>query len=623
MVATTQTPPFRYSTFSLVAILKPLTLHAVLVCLLLWPLTAVIAQPDPGVELRRQQEREAQLLEHNTPDPDIRLQAALNEGSKQRLPEHESPCFPINAITLQLLDAEGQMRLQHPFLWAANAADYITDSPGADTDETSHGSGHIQRLDSPIGRCLGSAGVNRVMQRIQNAIIGKGYVTTRVLVAPQDLTRGELTLTVIPGRIREVRFSDATIDNAATDHSSPPTALWNALPVHGDEYLYLRDIEQGLENLKRVPTAEANIQIVPSNATDARPGDSDLLVDWAQTRAFRGNLSLDNAGSESTGKYQGAFTFSFDNPFALNDLFYISVNNDLGGGMSGSRGARGYTLHYSIPFGYNLVSFTASKNSYHQTVAGVTQDFVYRGKSDTANLTLSRNIYRDAKHKTRLSLGWWWRTSRNFIDDTEIQVQRRRMAGWEIGLHHKAYMGRATLDADLRYRRGTGALGSLPAPEEGFGTGTSRPAIIDIGLTANMPFRLWDQSFTYRGAINIQANRTPLVPQDRFAIGSRYTVRGFDGENTLSGDRGWTLRNDLALQLGQSDHAIYLGMDYGTVGGQSSNGLAGKHLGGAALGIKGHIKGINYDLAVATPLTRPDGFNSDDHVINATLNWGF
>ncbi|MFT7387761.1 MAG: hemolysin activation/secretion protein [Candidatus Endobugula sp.] len=595
-----------------------LTIRVILVSLLCFPLEFAIAQPDPSTELRRQQEREKQLLEQNSSQPDVRLQATLNDSFNQRLPEQESPCFQIDKLTLQALDTEGKVLLQHPFLWAARAANYI-DVNTVDTDTNTNV--NVQILDTPIGRCLGSVGVNTVMKRVQNAIIAEGYITTSVLAAPQDLTKGELVLTVIPGRIREVRFSDSLIDDASTDTS--PTALWNALPSRYDQRLYLRDIEQGLENLKRVPTAEADIQIVPSNAPDARPGDSDLVVVWAQGRPFRWNLSLDNSGSESTGKNQGAFTFSYDNPLGLNDLFYLSVNNDLGGGISGPRGTRGNTLHYSIPFGYNLLSLTASNNNYHQTIVGATQNFVYRGESDNINFTVSRYIYRDAKHKTRWSLGWWRRSSKNYINDTEVEVQRRRMAGWEMGLHHKAYVDRATFDAELRYRRGTGAFGSLAAPEENFNEGTSQPAIVDVDLGVNAPFNLWGQSFTYRGQVNTQWNHTPLVPQDRFSIGSRYSVRGFNGERTLAGDRGWTISNDLSLQLGHSSHAVYLGIDYGEVNGQSAANLIAKHLSGSALGIKGSISSLSYDISVAAPINEPDGFSDDSYVVNATINWGF
>lgn len=197
------------------------------------------------------------------------------------------------------------------------------------------------------------------------------------------------------------------------------------------------------------------------------------------------------------------------------------------------------------------------------------------------------------------------------------------MAGWELGVNHKEYIDKATLELDLNYRRGTGALESLRAPEEAFYEGTSRPKIVVFNTSFKTPFALLNKQFTYQGKLKTQWNQTPLVPQDRFSIGSRYTVRGFDGENTLSGDRGWIIRNDLSMNLENSGHAVYLGIDYGVVDGQSSEWLIGKHLSGAAFGFKGNIKEFNYDVYLATALKKPDGFISDNTVFNFTLNWGF
>ncbi len=92
----------------------------------------------------------------------------------------------------------------------------------------------------------------------------------------------------------------------------------------------LRDIEQALENLRRLTTAEADIQIVPGT----QPGESDLVVLWKQKQPLRFTLSTGDSGSEATGRYQGSATLSVDNPFLLNDLFYASFSNDLGGGDS-------------------------------------------------------------------------------------------------------------------------------------------------------------------------------------------------------------------------------------------------------------------------------------------------
>ena len=164
--------------------------------------------------------------------------------------------------------------------------------------------------DPALGRCLGAAGINLSMKRIQNAIVARGYVTTRILAEPQDLNAGTLRLTLVPGRIRNIRFAE--------DSSSRAT-LWNAMPANPGDLLNLRDIEQALENFKRVPTSEADIQIVPAEGDHAQPGESDVLIHWKQKLPLRLSLSLDDSGSESTGKYQGNVALSLDHLLTLND----------------------------------------------------------------------------------------------------------------------------------------------------------------------------------------------------------------------------------------------------------------------------------------------------------------
>lgn len=570
--------------------------HALIACVMAF---AIIGAPFPGVaqaaatpdptalEQLRQQERERVLRKQLEPGADVRLPQDQEKIDAGRLPDHETPCFPISRISLSG-DAS-----EH-FQFALNSV--------------------TQGADSVAGRCLGTKGINVVLARMQNAVVAHGYVTTRILAAPQDLKSGELVLTVIPGRVRAIRFaSDA----------NPRGTKWNALPVKAGDILNLRDIEQGLENFKRVPTADADIRIEPADSPDARPGDSDLVISYQQAFPFRLTLSADDAGSGATGKYQGGVTISYDNWWTLNDLFYVSLNNDMGGGDAGSRGTRGYTLHYSLPFGYWTVAATSSANQYHQAVAGASQTYIYRGESENSEVKLSRLVYRDAVRKSTMSLRGFLRNSNNFIDDTEVEVQRRRTAGWEAALGHREFIGTATLDMNLAYRRGTGAFDALPAPEEAFGEGASRPRIITADAAFNVPFNLGEQRLRYNGAWRAQWNRTPLIAQDRFAIGGRYTVRGFDGESVLSAERGWFIRNDLGLSLGASAQEIYLGLDYGEVAGPSSEFLLGNRLAGAVLGLRGGFKGLQYDVFVGQPIKKPQGFRTASTTAGFNLNWSF
>jgi hemolysin activation/secretion protein len=199
-------------------------------------------------ELLREQERSRALRQQLERAPDVHLQQAqVSDTSHLRF--DETPCFTINRLELV-----GDLASE--FHWALEAADR-----GGQT------------TDSAIGHCIGTGGISLVQRRIQNAILNRGFVTTRVLVEPQNLKTGTLKLTLIPGRVRSVKLLPG---------SSPRATLFNAIPVTSGELLNLRDIEQGLENLKRSSTAEADIQILPAESADAKPGESDLGIRWQQ-----------------------------------------------------------------------------------------------------------------------------------------------------------------------------------------------------------------------------------------------------------------------------------------------------------------------------------------------------
>lgn len=543
-------------------------------------------------ELQRQQQREQELRQKLQVQPDIRLPVPDEEASQSRLPVEETPCFKIERISLK-----GE--LSERFQWALTAA-----------NQRSQG-----QSDPALGRCLGSNGINQVMRRIQNAVIQRGYVTTRVLAEPQNLSGGELSLTLIPGRVREIRLSP---------DSNPRANLFNALPISAGDLLNLRDLEQALENLKRVPTVQTDIKIVPASSPQALLGESDLVITWQQTMPFRFNLAVDDSGSKATGKYQANFTLSYDHWWTLNDLFYVTLGRDLHNASPGkARGTQSWSAHYSIPWGYWQWAVNASEFNYRQTVVGSSQNYLYRGSSRQLDLRLSRLLYRDATSKTTFTLKGWTRASRNFIDDTEVEVQRRRTAGWEASMSQRLFMGAATLDANLAYRRGTGAQQALPAPEEAFGEGTSRMKLWQSEIQYQQPFSLSGQRWRYSTQWRAQWNRTPLVPQDRFSIGGRYTVRGFDGENVLSAERGVLIRNDLAWFIGPLSAELYWGVDYGQVSGPSAALLSGQHLMGTALGMRGQIQSLSYDLFIGEPVKKPRSFQTPATVTGFNLNWAF
>ncbi|WP_315568754.1 ShlB/FhaC/HecB family hemolysin secretion/activation protein [Haemophilus parahaemolyticus] len=551
-------------------------------------------QIDATQQQRQQHIQQAQdkILQ---PQSDVRLDTTNNE--RLTLSNHEMPCYPVHRISLVDYSTT-PTSFESQFQWAF--------------DKAAHD------LNLTLPHCFGGEGLGILMKQIQNRIIEKGYVTTRVVTQEQDLRSGTLTLTVIAGKVGNTLVSDSgNVPRFTRLH-----ALTGLTFAKGD-VLNVREIEQSLENLKRVPTAEANIEILPSE-TDV--GVSDIKISYQQAFPFRVNLGLDDSGSTSTGKYQASGTLSWDNLFSANDLFYTNFTHSLKSNddEDGKRATKNLTFYYSIPFGYWTLFASQTYNRYHQEVFGAfNNNYLYAGESNTTKATLSYLLYRDSKRKTSISGSFWSRQSQNYIDGAEIEVQKRRMAGWEAGISHKEYIGDATLELSANYKRGTGARGSLEAPEELWGEGTSRPKIITASIELTKPFMLGEQPWQYQSSWNAQWNKTPLIAQDRFSIGGRYTVRGFDGELTLSGERGWLWRNELAWNVNRKGHQLYLALDGGRVMGWSTESQLGHHLMGTALGLKGGFGGFYYDVFVGRPIRKPEGFRTSDAVAGFNIGYSF
>jgi hemolysin activation/secretion protein len=540
-------------------------------------------------ELQRQQQQEQQQRQQRERTPDVRL-TAPEKATTQTLPI-ETPCFPIQRLQLQ-------------------------NSSGVSLPEFDWVVEQLTAPDAPvfIGQCVGARGVAWLIERTQKILVDRGFVTSRVLATQQDMSQGSLALTLIPGRIRAIRLAQPV---------DPRVNLSNALPIKAGDILNLRDIEQALENLKRVPTAEADIQIEPSQGEGTHLGDSDLVVSYRQSFPLRLSVNADDSGTKATGRYQGSVTVSYDNALTLNDLFYITNTNGLGGGDSGPRGTHANTIHYSLPFGYWTLGATSSTSTYYQTVAGLNQSYVYRGTSENNDIKLNRLLLRDGSQKLNLAVRAFQRKSNNYIDDTEVNVQRRVVGGWDSTLNHKVFIQDATLESNLTYKRGTGAFGSIPAPEEAFNEGTSRFALVVADVNLAIPFKVDDQRIRYNGSWRIQKNRTSLTPQDRFVIGGRYTVRGYDGESVLSAERGWFWRNDLSFSLSDSGQEFYAGLDTGQVGGPSSELLVATRLTGAVLGLRGSIQKLNYDIFVGAPVNKPENFKTAGSTAGFSLSVSF
>ncbi|RQR36340.1 MULTISPECIES: ShlB/FhaC/HecB family hemolysin secretion/activation protein [unclassified Burkholderia] len=540
---------------------------------------AAAARANAEQDRQAQQQRDAQQRDAAVQAPTVRSDVPRAE-TYPALPS-EQPCFHIDRFALDVPDSlPDSVKMQ-----------------GASALPMDRFAFAREWLAHYAGQCVGKQGVDTIINGLSRAILARGYITTRVLLPEQDLTTGTLKVALVPGVIRRVRFADEKL-----------RGTWKtAFPTRGGELLNLRDLEQGLEQMKRVTSQDVSMQIVPGDV----PGESDVVLDVKRGKPWTVVASIDNSGTRATGKLQGNLSVGIVNPLGLNDIFNVGVSQDLefGDKRLGSHGWNGF---YSIPWGYWTATLSAYTNTYYQQIAGVNQTFVASGNSKTIDFKLARVLARSQNDV----FGGYVRLSRrfgqSFIEDTEIPQQRRNNTFVELGLTDRHYFGGAQFDGTLAYRQGIGAFGAQDdvLAVDGGPTYRYKMAVVDANLS--VPFAIANQPFRYVGSVHGQYTGNSLYYIDDLTIGSRYTVRGFDGETMLAAARGFYWRNELQMPIGQTGQAIYAGLDYGRVWGPQPVALVGTQLAGAVIGVKGSIGtrfgAYGYDLFAGTPVYKPTGF---------------
>ena len=547
---------------------------------------------DSEVQRRRSQADAQERLERQQA-PDVRLPAATGSATNDDAPlPADARCFPIHRILLAV-------PAQLPPAMQSAGASVLPQDPFHDVLV------YLQRYEN---QCLGADAISELGRRVNRRILAQGYSTTRVSVPEQALGSQTLTFMLIPGVIRAFRFSE------------PGGANWqSAFPSRPGDLLNLRDLEQGLEQIKRVPSQDVEMEIVPGELA----GESDVVIHMKRGKRWRVIATADDSGARGTGKLQAGLSVALDNALGLNDLFSAGASKD-GEHDDASQGTGGAHLSYALPYGYWNLALSASRYRYHQKVAGNNETFMSSGRSRELELKVQRLFQRDQSQKNSLQFRLAKRWSAAYIDDTEIMVQRRNTTVAELAWLHRHYLGAAQLDLTLASRWGVSwfnGQGDEPGREPG--APAFRYSLQTLDATLTTPFSLAGQPLVHSATLRAQTTRSALYVVDQFSIGSRYTVRGFDGETMLAAERGYFLRNDIELPLGSSGQSLYAGLDYGQLFGPSVRQLPGSRLAGAAVGVRGSTHGLAYDLFAGWALHKPAGYATRNPVFGFNLSYQF
>lgn len=378
------------------------------------------------------------------------------------------------------------------------------------------------------GRCLGVPQLNEVLKSLTDHYLRRGYVTTRAYLPQQDLKNGELKIIVVEGRLEGL------------DSSSLASPAESAMTFPGSvgDVLDLRELEQWVDQLGRLPSRQPQLELMPGQAV----GGSRVALKGERFKPWRVSANRNNHGDESTGRQQAGLGLEWDSPLGLADQLSLRANRDT---VSDHwRHSESQSLFYSLPYGWWTFNFSHSQSYYRTRNDASGFAFALSGDTSTQQLRAERVLHRDNLGKTALNIGLSHLRTRNYLEDALLRTSSHRITERQLGFNHGRRIGNAFFNLDAGWQQGIGALDAQRDLSTRSGAPTSRYQKYSLTLSYLQSFRWLDQHWSVDSLATGQRAEDELYGPQRLSVGGFGAVRGFSEQN-LSGNSGGYWRSQL------------------------------------------------------------------------------
>lgn len=476
---------------------------------------------------------------------------------------------------------------------------------------TLRGSTHLSESDKAllfdpyVRRCLSMRDINELIRSIVNHYVDRGYVTTRAYVAPQDLSSGKLEITVVEGTIEGIQLNEGS----APDQRRVGTAF----PGLQGKTLNLRDIEQGLDQLNRLPSSNAKMEIVPGT----KPGTSRIAITDSPAKTWRARASLDNAGQKNIGTNQYTLSFDKDNLLGLNDMLTVNWSADANAVANFERHkSESASAYYSLPLGYWTITASASSFDYHTELPGGGVDYRSTGDTTSYALDISRVLHRNAESKTSGGIGFSTKAINNYLEGEKLKASSYNLSTLKASLDHNRRILGGVLSLGGEYSLGLPVLDAPKDKSSNLVTPKHEYYKLVFNGSYMRPFTVAEHEVTFSTRAQVQWTPDTLYNAERLSLGSRYTVRGFQ-RDSLSGDSGGYVRNELStsilpaksrtgwIQDTLGDPQLYVGYDLGSIHRDAKDSFERGTLQGMATGVRSSSEHFGMDLCLSHAVDAP------------------
>ena len=392
-------------------------------------------------------------------------------------------------------------------------------------------------------KCLSRVDLIKAKQDLENLYIVKGYSNARVYFDKEKLKTGSLSLFILEGRIEKINLeNNSKIDEKLTIRK--PSKLFMAFPFKKGKIFNIRDFEQGLDQINRLQSSNATMKSEPG----IQGGSSNIIIENKIEHPTNLSIAYDNSGQESSGKKKRKFTISQDNLLGLYDNFYLNYTKD-DELRQRDKFTKSIYSSFSIPYGYWTFLASYSESEYLTTINELNTKYTVSGQTLSKTFQLDRVVARGKRFKAKFGAELSVKDTASFIVDTIIDNSTNKLSILSIFNENTIYTKSGTIFIKPSYIKGLDILDARSdlndiTTNEAHAQYQAEKLYAYYNTNFNIPKT--KTPLNYLLTLDSQLSQNTLYGTEKFSIGGRYSVRGFD-ENSISGDNGYYVRNDLKI----------------------------------------------------------------------------
>ncbi len=456
------------------------------------------------------------------------------------------------------------------------------------------------------GKCLNFDDINSILTVINSFYIEKGFITSRGYIPPQNLSLENLTIKVVEGNIVEIHSDEGTLSTRQ---------LNQAFPKSNAELLNLRDLEQGIDQINRMSTHNASMELIPGEEV----GSSVVSIRDKTSPAWRLLFNIDNSLEDQQG-----LNLTVDNPLSFLGIFSLNAVADLSS-LDSELGNKNISGHYDIPLGYWNIDLDSSWFRYGNVIEGSQTTFLSSGSNFNHSLRISKLLKRSQTYKMGSRLAIRYRESENFIEDVLVETTSRALTSGSIEFWAERYFKGGQLTGSFTFQRGLPWFGAVETRSSNSGEPIAIFNKYRLRSNYYKRFSSGRISGTYNISLTAQHSPETLFSSEQISIGGQYTVRGYDLQR-ISGNSGAYLRTDISVDVINKpanwfgrifgDWKATIGYDFGVVRDAQREFIPERdafgRLHGIGFGLRSQRGLMNLSVEYARAINAPPGIEYRD-----------